>query len=116
MSEPQLNIYEDQVPRFYVEKYAGGGGLGWSVATGVTTFAIRLALTPDGSAVGGLSVTATEESGDGAGYYVGQFDTGSLASALVTHVGRSAFWILSKSGDIDMAWKRVRIVGHRPVS
>lgn len=104
----RLPIHEDFVARFYVEKYTGGGGVGWGAGTGVQTFSVRVALTPNGAALTGLSGTASEEASTG--YYAVTFDAASLTSALAAYVGQDVFIVLSKPGDVDGKYKRVRVV------
>lgn len=104
----RLPIHEDYVARFYVEKYTGGGGVGWGAGTGVQTFSVRIALTRNGPALTGLSSTASEEASTG--YYAVTFDATALTEALEPYVGQDVYIVLSKPGDVDGKYKRVRVV------
>ena len=112
--EVLLNYYMAQTPRFYVEKYVGGGGTGWGSATGDTGFSIRLSLTPNGLAIPTLSLSASEETGTS--YFFAAFTAALLTAALPTYKGRKGYWILSKTPGIDMHYQPVRIVDSSEVA
>ena len=101
-----LNIRSDFTPRFDVDQYVAGTG--WTSATGTSGWVIRIALTPTGAAVGALSASATEESGTGV--FATTFDAADLTDALAPYVGQDAYVVISKSGDVDGKYKRVRVV------
>lgn len=99
----ELSIYEDFLAQADVETPATTTG-DWSAATGATTFAFRVALTPTGAAVSAaLSATAAERSAT-AGRYHYTFDASDLETALGAYVGRTVYVILSQSGNLDMKY------------
>ena len=101
-----LNIRSDFTPRFDVDQYVAGTG--WTSATGTSGWTIRVALTPTGSALGSLSATAAEEGSTGV--FATTFDAADLTDALAAYVGQDAYVVISKSGDVDGKYKRVRVV------
>lgn len=107
-----LNISTDFVAQADVQTPAGTTGV-WGDATGVENFAFRIALTKTGAALGALSATAVARSGDGNRYYA-VFDAAALTSALSAYVGRYVYVILSRSGDLDGMWWRVRVTTNTP--
>lgn len=107
-----LNIQTDFVAQADVQTPVAATGV-WGDATGVENFAFRIALTPQGAALGALSATAVARASDTNRYYA-VFDAAALTSALAAYVGRYVYVILSRSGDLDGLWWRVRVVNNTP--
>lgn len=104
----RINIRADFVAQADVRTPASTTGV-WGDATGVGNFAFRIAATQTGAAIGTLTATATERSGD-PGRYSTVFDAADLTTHLAAYVGRSVFVILSRPGDLDGLFWRHTVV------
>lgn len=107
-----LNYNTDFTARFDVDQYVAGTG--WTSATGTTGWQIRIAASRTGSAIGGLSATASEEGSTGV--FAASFDQGDLQSALTTYKGRYVYVILSKTGDVDGLFQQVLVTDSTAVA
>ena len=103
MTTKVLNIRSDFQFRFSLTRTNGTTGAD-EAATGLSGITGRIALTPNGSALGSTS-TALSEIGT-TGNYFGVCDTATLVSALAAYLGRIVFVICAKSGDLDGEYER----------
>ena len=112
MTLPLLNIYEDFEPDYFVERKDPDTGV-LVPANGITTFAMRISLTRNGTVVGACTTGLTERASTG--IYAGTIGTAILVAGLATYLGRVVYIILSKSGNLDMRWDSYVVSDNAPV-
>lgn len=93
-----LNIYADfEVDLYITRKNATTRAT--EAATGLSSVTARIALTPDGSAIGSCTASLTEAGSTGR--YVGVIQTATLVTDLAAYANRTVYLVGAKSGDFD---------------